>query len=274
MRPYYGSIENKKIFMYDRNQAQRKLGIGKSQYYAYLKATGIKPERRDGRTTITQAELDILLAYKESLNAPSESTSETANDLPESQSESIAPMPPEKEDSPSVNPLESQPEKSQVIPPPPPNSDVIPNHHHDDIPVTSGDSITDSSVEEIQATPDIPVAQGGELSTDSGDEFPVLYEEEIISEFPTTSMDNLDLSDESDLDALIRIAQAKKAKQILQPELVMAHLVEQMTEDDLPEDLRRKIEQTRRAIRDPLANPAAIASQILTKYRSGSIQKT
>ncbi len=263
MQPYYGSIENKKIFMYDRNQAQRKLGIGKSQYYAYLKATGIKPERRDGRTTITQAELETLLAYKESLNAPSESTPETTKDLSESQPESIAPMPPEKEDSPPVNSLESQPEKSDVIPPPPPNSGAIPDHQHDDIPVTSDEAITDS-----------PVAQGGELSTDSGDEFPVLYEEGIISEFPTTSMDNLDLSDESDLDALIRIAQAKKAKQILQPELVMAHLVEQMTEDDLPEDLRRKIEQTRRAIRDPLANPAAIASQILTKYRSGSIQKT
>ncbi|WP_024547012.1 hypothetical protein [Picosynechococcus sp. NKBG15041c] len=247
--------------LYDRNQAQRKLGIGKSQYYEYLKATGIKPERRDGRTTITQEELDTLLAYKEALNSPAESSSESFISTPESQPESTPPLTPENIDSDRADPSIYSPKNSPEI--------------EADLPQIPADITPQDEQIPVDATGDFLAPQGSELATDSGGEFPVLYgEEEVLAELPNASMNDFDLSDEDDLNALVRMAQVKKANQLLQPELVMAHLVEQMTEDDLPEDLRRKIEHTRRAIRDPLAHPAAIASQILTKYRSGSTQKT
>lgn len=267
MRPYYGSIENKNFFMYDRQEVQRKLGIGKSRYYQYLKATGVQPIKRDGRITITQAELDILLAYKESLNSPLESSSETTKKPLESKVDTSDSMPVESHNSTAINPAESQLESLGNDEGNHLESPTESLAESDESPIESIDELTNSPVNDSNSSPMSPVED-----TSDSPLSPVLYEvDDLLSE---PSVEDLDLSDETDFDALIRIAQAKKAKQILQPELVMAHLVEQMTEDDLPEDLRRKIEQPRRAIRDPLANPAAIASQILTKYRSGSTQKT
>lgn len=253
--------------MYDRQEVQRKLGIGKSRYYQYLKATGVQPIKRDGRITITQAELEILLAYKESLNSPLESSSETSKKPLESKANTSDPMPLESQHSTPINPSKSQLESLGNNEGDRLESPTEPLAKSDESSLESVDELANSPVDAPDNSPISPVDDPLDSPLS-----PVLYEVDDLLAEP--SVEDLDLSDETDFDALIRIAQAKKAKQILQPELVMAHLVEQMTEDDLPEDLRRKIEQTRRAIRDPLANPAAIASQILTKYRSGSIQKT
>jgi hypothetical protein len=178
---------------YDRTQAQNKIGIGKTQYYEYLKALKIKPEQRDGMHCITQAELEAMLEHRNTLH-----------------------------------PAESMPE----------------------IVIETSEHTAESTAEPIPEQTAIATIDLGEITPQS--------------------LESLDLNKAEDLRALVRIAQARKAKQIMQPELVLAHLIEQLSEEDLEEDLQQEIKQTREAINSPLANPAAIASQILSKYRSGN----
>ena len=77
--------------------------------------------------------------------------------------------------------------------------------------------------------------------------------------------------DEDRLEELIREAAELKVQRVAMPELIKLHLAAGMTEDDLPDDLRAKLEAVREAANpaNPKQNAAAIANKLLERYRSG-----
>jgi len=74
--------------------------------------------------------------------------------------------------------------------------------------------------------------------------------------------------DEDGLEELIREAAELKVQQAAMPELIKLHLAAGMTEDDLPDDLKAKLQAVREAA-NPKQNAAAIANKLLERYRSG-----
>ncbi|WP_377481880.1 MAG: hypothetical protein P2A85_29380 (plasmid) [Microcoleus anatoxicus] len=72
--------------------------------------------------------------------------------------------------------------------------------------------------------------------------------------------------DEDGLEQLIREAAELKVQQAAMPDLVRLHLANGMTEDDLPDDLKAKLQAVREAA-NPKQNAAAIAQQLLERHR-------
>jgi hypothetical protein len=73
--------------------------------------------------------------------------------------------------------------------------------------------------------------------------------------------------DEDGLEELIREAAELKVQQVAMAELIKLHLAAGMTEDDLPADLKAKLQAVREAA-NPKQNAASIASNLLAKYRA------
>lgn len=71
-----------------------------------------------------------------------------------------------------------------------------------------------------------------------------------------------------DIDAIVREAAELKARNLAMPELVKLAIAQEMTEDDLPDDLREKVNAAREAA-NPKATPVSIASDLINRYRSG-----
>jgi hypothetical protein len=73
--------------------------------------------------------------------------------------------------------------------------------------------------------------------------------------------------DNFDIDKLIRKAAQLKARELATPDLAIRAIADRMSEDDLPEDLKQKVEAVREAV-NPKWTPAELADRILTQYRS------
>lgn len=80
----------------------------------------------------------------------------------------------------------------------------------------------------------------------------------VEPEEPTANMD---------VQALVRSAQELAAQNMAMPDLVKLSLAQNMNFDDLDPDLQEKVTATRQAAH-PKHQPASIASQILSQYRS------
>ena len=72
--------------------------------------------------------------------------------------------------------------------------------------------------------------------------------------------------DEDGLEELIREAAELKVQQAAMPELIKLHLAAGMTEDDLPDDLKAKLQAVREAA-NPKQNATSIAQQLLQRHR-------
>lgn len=70
-----------------------------------------------------------------------------------------------------------------------------------------------------------------------------------------------------DIGSLMRSAAELKARELAMPSLVKRELASQMTEDDLPEDLREKV-AIAREVANPKFTPASVAQTLLSQYRS------
>jgi hypothetical protein len=71
-----------------------------------------------------------------------------------------------------------------------------------------------------------------------------------------------------DMDRLIREAAELKARSLAMTDLVKLGLAQQMSFEDLPVDLKEKVNAASEAA-NPKDSPASIASQLLARYRSG-----
>ena len=74
-----------------------------------------------------------------------------------------------------------------------------------------------------------------------------------------------------DMNRLMREAAELKAREMAMPSLVKREIANRMSEDDLPEDLREKVEIARE-VANPKFTPAEIATQLLTQHRSQKAQ--
>lgn len=73
-------------------------------------------------------------------------------------------------------------------------------------------------------------------------------------------------ADGEGLEQLIREAAELKVQQVAMPDLVRLHLAAGMSEDDLPDDLKAKLQAVRDAA-NPKQNAASIAQQLLQRHR-------
>lgn len=72
---------------------------------------------------------------------------------------------------------------------------------------------------------------------------------------------------EDQFDDLIRAAAELKGQQLVMPQLVIRELANRMTYEDLPEDVRAKVDSVREAA-SPKFQPAHLADRLLTQWRS------
>lgn len=68
-------------------------------------------------------------------------------------------------------------------------------------------------------------------------------------------------------DRLVRNAAQLKARELAAPDLVVRAIADRMTEEDLPEDLKEKVEAVRESV-NPKWTPESLADGILARYRS------
>ena len=107
----------------------------------------------------------------------------------------------------------------------------------------------------------LAVSNNSELATNSDNsELATAEEEDIYVELqePTSNLD---------IGSLMRSAAELKARELAMPSLVKRELASQMSEDDLPEDLREKV-AIAREVANPKFTPGQLAQTLLSQYRS------
>ncbi len=77
--------------------------------------------------------------------------------------------------------------------------------------------------------------------------------------------------DDGELDQILWEAAELKMQQLAKAALIRLHLAHQMTEDDLPDEMKEELAAVREAANpaSPKQNAAAIANKLLERYRSG-----
>ena len=93
----------------------------------------------------------------------------------------------------------------------------------------------------------------------------------LALEIPIMEEPNFEVESDDALEELIREAGVLKMKQEMMPELVKLHLASQMSEDDLPDDLKQQLQAVREAA-NPKQNAATMAQQLLQRHRQNQNQ--
>ncbi len=74
-------------------------------------------------------------------------------------------------------------------------------------------------------------------------------------------------TEQFDVNGLMRGAAELKAREVAMPDLVKRAVADQMSEEDLPEDLKEKVNLAREAA-NPKFTPTEVASQLLNQWRA------
>jgi hypothetical protein len=103
---------------------------------------------------------------------------------------------------------------------------------------------------------------GGELAT---------FESGNLSDQVTQPVEEIPIAeDDNQLNELIRAASELAAQRIAMPQMVVGELSKRIGYEDLPADLKEKVDQVREnAI--PKQNPAQLAEQLLARYRQKAV---
>lgn len=81
------------------------------------------------------------------------------------------------------------------------------------------------------------------------------------------SVEHRDPIEQNEEDRLVRNAAQLKARELATPDLVVRAIADRMTEEELPEDLKEKLEAVRESV-NPKWTPESLADGILARYRS------
>ena len=114
----------------------------------------------------------------------------------------------------------------------------------------------------VSATNDLDENAGKMTVSDKGELSQSKLDSVIEQQIPETQPNF-----SQDMEGLIRQAAEIKAQGLAMPDLVTLQLAQQMTFDDLPNDLKSKVTAVHEAA-NPKMQPAQVASQLLTQYRS------
>ena len=96
-------------------------------------------------------------------------------------------------------------------------------------------------------------SSNNELATNSNEEDIYVKPEEPTVQF--------------DFNQLMRGAQEIKLRELATPDLLMRGIADQLTEEDLSDDLKEKLAAVREAV-NPKWTPASLATEIVAQYRS------
>jgi len=75
-------------------------------------------------------------------------------------------------------------------------------------------------------------------------------------------------TEQFDVNDLMRSAAELKAREVAMPDLIKRAIADQMTEDELPSDLKEKVKNAREAA-NPQFTPTEVASKLLSQWRAG-----
>lgn len=87
--------------------------------------------------------------------------------------------------------------------------------------------------------------------------------EEVDLEIPQSEQEEY----EDNLEKIIHEAARLKMQNLSAPHLVKLHLAEQMSEEDLPPEMREKVQQVRNAA-NPKFQPSSVANNLLQQWRN------
>lgn len=76
------------------------------------------------------------------------------------------------------------------------------------------------------------------------------------------------LTEQFEVNGLMRSAAELKAREVAMPDLIKRAIADQMTEDELPSDLKEKVKNAREAA-NPSFTPTEVASKLLSQWRAG-----
>jgi len=107
---------------------------------------------------------------------------------------------------------------------------------------------------------------GGELALSENSELASALPEQLK---PETSGE----VDDEVLDKLIWEAAEIKKRQIAEPEVIKLHLAAQMTEDDLPDEMKAELQAVRKLTNPKPKAAASIAQQLLQRHRQKQQQR-
>ena len=93
----------------------------------------------------------------------------------------------------------------------------------------------------------------------------------LALEMPIMEESDFEVESDGALERLIREAGVLKMKQEMMPELVKLHLASQMSEYDLPDDLKQQLKAVREAA-NPKQDAATMAQQLLQRHRQNQSQ--
>lgn len=91
-------------------------------------------------------------------------------------------------------------------------------------------------------------------------------------EMPEVEAETFTSIDGEALEQIIWDAASLKKQQLARPELIKLHLADQMTEDDLPDEMKAELQAVREAA-NPKQNAASIAQQLLQRHRQNQERK-
>jgi hypothetical protein len=98
-----------------------------------------------------------------------------------------------------------------------------------------------------------------------------IAEESSLLDATQTASDQVDIDDQ--LDDLIRAAAELKGQQLVMPQLVVRELAARMTYDDLPTDIKAKVESVRESA-SPKFQPIHLAEKLLGQWRDRNTTAT
>ena len=229
------------------------IGIKKDTYYRdvkFLNIEGIKDE--EGKTWITKEDAEKIQALREHIQETGKRQGFDNNDIiiNENIDDNSDIAITENQNNSTINEQENKSDNAEFSNQNNEDNFALNNNN------SSHNSIENSALIKSNDNNSTLRTQNSELRT-NGDE-------EDIYVVPSEPTDNIEV------DGLVREAAKLKAREVAMPDLLKRAVADEMTEDDLPEDLKEKVNLAREAA-NPKFTPNMVAKTILARYRQGKV---
>ena len=120
----------------------------------------------------------------------------------------------------------------------------------------------DSHIQETGAMDGFVDSESGELAIAEESNLFTSTEQEAPQEIP--------LEDEDELQRLFRAAAELKGQRLVTPAMVISALADKMTYDDLPDDVKQKVDAVKESTSPK--HPSQLATDLLNRYRAQKIK--
>ena len=252
-------------------ELMEEIGIKKDTFYKDLKFLGIvKVKDENGLLCITQEDAERIRALREHIQETGKRQGFDDNDIiiKENLDDDSDAGITENPDISTINEQENKSGNSELRTQNSEQDSVLStNNSPNNSDFSTGKSSNNSSHNSVLST--------SSSSHNSTEDSALIKSNENNSSLKTQNDDDIyvapeEPTDNMNLDGLVREAAELKAREVAMPDLVKRAIADEMTEDDLPEDLKEKVNLAREAA-NPKFTPSMVAKTILERYRQGKV---